>query len=335
MASADQIRRRDRLITELLSNSRGIRRFNIEDARMVCNLVAPILASERTLLRLDAPIKICGDIHGQFLDLMRVFESGKMPPQAKYLFLGDYVDRGDKSVEVILLLFALKIKFPNDIFLIRGNHESEEMTELFGFKDECKLKLNVAMWRLFLKVFSFLPLGAVVGDRMFCIHGGLSPSLRSLADIESIQRPIQVPEEGLIADLLWSDPDRSIAHWGPNDRGSTICWGIGAVNDFLKNVGLSYIVRGHQLAMQGYDFPFHPLTSVVTIFTASKYGGEFRNRAAYLSVDANFEIEFHVLPNWVPHLKFDDASVERSRPSTARRWSPMREVKKGRPSSGR
>ena len=217
----------DKLIEHILLNKskKGSRGFTCQDARAICRTVQPIFENEPSLLELPPPIKICGDIHGQLLDLLRVFELGGLPPDSKYLFLGDYVDRGPKSVEVILLLFALKIKYPESIYLIRGNHESMEMTETFGFADECKKKLNEQLWLRFLKVFDYLPIGAVVANEFFCIHGGLSPELKSLDDVRAIQRPTDIPEEGLVADLLWSDPCKSTVDFGPNDRGNTITWG--------------------------------------------------------------------------------------------------------------
>jgi serine/threonine-protein phosphatase PP1 catalytic subunit len=221
----------------------------------------------------------------------------------------------------------MKIRFPNHVYLIRGNHESPEMTELFGFQDECKKKLNISMWHAFLKVFALLPLGAIVGGKMFCIHGGLSPSLHSLSDISAIRRPVDIPDEGLVADILWSDPDAMVTEWGPNDRGSTISWGLQAVEKFLKSTGMTYIVRAHQMAMGGYDFPFTPNKSVVTIFTASHYAGECHNKAAYLSIDDKWAMEFHVLPTWQPHVRLDDHDTfEARRPATGRRRVTAKEM---------
>jgi serine/threonine-protein phosphatase PP1 catalytic subunit len=288
------------------------------------------LLSEPSLLELDRPIRICGDIHGQFTDLLRVFEMGGLPPASKYLFLGDYVDRGDKSVEVILLLFALKIRFPTFIYLLRGNHESPEMTEMFGFADECRRKLSRPMWDIFLRVFDCLPIAAVITGGFFCIHGGISPHLQSLDDIAAIRRPTSIPEEGLLADLLWSDPNADVVDWGPNDRGATISWGEQAAVDFLTRTEMSYIVRAHQMAMDGFDFPFQNNPKIVTVFTASKYAGEFRNKAAIMIVDEAGEPSFAPLPNWIPSVRSD--GIERhephDRPATARRAAKKAPPKK-------
>lgn len=276
--------------------------------------------AEPSLLTLDFPIRICGDIHGQFLDLLRVFEQGGLPPSSRYLFLGECVNRGESSVEVIVLLFALKMRHPNSIFLLRGNHESTEMTEVFGFADECKRKLEPEMWALFLKAFETLPIAALVGTRFFCVHGGLSPELTSPIDVLKIQRPVEIPENGLMADLLWSDPNPEVAEWGPSERGATITWGLSVAERFMDINGLVGIVRGHQMAMDGFAFPFEPLDRrIVTVFTASKYAGEYENKAAYMEIGGDGVPVFKVLSKFVPHLKAPKADRKQERPGTARR----------------
>jgi serine/threonine-protein phosphatase PP1 catalytic subunit len=293
--------RLDTVIAGLISDARRLP--SVSTVQWLCQCVQPVLLSERSLLSLDPPIRICGDIHGQFLDLLRVFELGGLPPNSRYLFLGDYVDRGERSVEVIVLLFALKARFPDSVFLLRGNHESPEMTELFGFADECKRKLEPPLWPVFLKTFDYLPIAAIVDNKFFCVHGGLSPHLASPSDILQIDRPTEIPGEGLMADLLWSDPNPLTDRWGPNERGATITWGLLVAREFMEKNKLAGIVRGHQMAMEGYSFPFSPHDRrVVTVFTASKYAGEFQNRAAYMEVRKDGSTGFMTLPKWVPHL---------------------------------
>jgi serine/threonine-protein phosphatase PP1 catalytic subunit len=313
----------DLVVSELISDTR--QRPTAETVRWLCESIQPIFLSEPSLLTLDPPIHICGDIHGQYLDLLRVFELGGLPPVSRYLFLGDYVDRGERSVEVIILLFALKLRHPQSLYMIRGNHESPEMTELFGFGDECKRKYGGQIWALFLRVFETLPIAAVIGASYFCVHGGLSPGLHSLDDVRSIKRPTAIPEDGLLADLLWSDPDRDVHEWGPNERGETISWGLKVASKFMEATKLSFIVRAHQMAMAGYAHPFHPDRSVVTVFTASGYAGQYQNRAAVMSIDDALVHTFSILPRTIPHFNVDDALVSR-RPATARRT--MRRGKK-------
>lgn len=290
------------LINDIINiNSRP--RFLTNNIKWLCQQIMPVFLSEPTLLELEPPINICGDIHGQLYDLLRVFENGGMPPKASYLFLGDYVDRGDKSVEVICLLFALKLLYPQNIYLLRGNHESPEMTELFGFADECRKKLSSSMWPAFLRVFDTMPIGAVIGKQYFCIHGGLSPHLHSLDDVRQIKRPTPIPEDGLLADLLWSDPNPNTREWGPNDRGATITWGSRIATKFLSDNKLACVVRGHQMAMNGFEFPFAPSQNTVTVFTASKYANEYQNRAAYMAIEDKEGFSFIILPSRKPRLK--------------------------------
>merc|ERR1719265_2093377 len=154
-------------------------------------------------LELECPLKVCGDVHGQYADVLRLFECGGFPPEANYLFLGDYVDRGKHSLETICLLLAYKIKCPKNFFLLRGNHECASINRIYGFYDECKRRFNVKLWRSFVDVFNCMPVAALVAGRVFCMHGGLSPELLSLDKINKIPRPIDIPDFGLLCDLLW------------------------------------------------------------------------------------------------------------------------------------
>nr|DAD39032.1 TPA_asm: hypothetical protein HUJ06_013356 [Nelumbo nucifera] len=154
-----------------------------------------------------------GDIHGQYSDLLRLFEYGGLPPAANYLFLGDYVDRGKQSIETICLLLAYKIKYPKNFFLLRGNHECASINRIYGFYDECKRRFNVRLWKTFTDCFNCLPVAALIDDKILCMHGGLSPDLKNLDQIRNIARPVDVPDQGLLCDLLWADPDKDIQGW--------------------------------------------------------------------------------------------------------------------------
>ena len=140
------------------------------------------------LLELNAPINICGDIHGQYPDLLRMFEFGRFPPESNYLFLGDYVDRGKQSMECMLLLLCFKIKFPENFFLLRGNHEASQINRIYGFYDECKRRYNVKLWKLFNDCFNCLPFVAIVEEKIICMHGGLSPSLSNMDQLRQVRR---------------------------------------------------------------------------------------------------------------------------------------------------
>ena len=200
----------------------------------VCRAARGIFLSQPTLLELGTPVKVVGDIHGQFGDLMRIFQLCGMPPTANYLFLGDYVDRGKQSIETFLLLLCFKIRYPENVFLLRGNHECASVTKVYGFYDECKRRASTKVWKSFVDVFNTLPIAATIGGKIFCVHGGLSPYLNALDDIRSIHRPTDIPDVGLLSDLLWSDPDNSLTDWGPNDRGVSYCFGPSVVSSFCS-----------------------------------------------------------------------------------------------------
>jgi serine/threonine-protein phosphatase PP1 catalytic subunit len=177
-----------------------------------------IFLQQPMLLEIGAPMNICGDTHGQFSDLLRLFEMGGYPPDSNYLFLGDYVDRAKQSVEVITLCLCFKIKYPEHFFLLRGNHECASLNRIYGFYDECKRRYSVKLWRIFADCFNCMPVAAVVEDKILCMHGGLSPDLDNLSQIFDIPRPTDVPDEGLLCDLLWADPDADVMGWGYNSR---------------------------------------------------------------------------------------------------------------------
>eukprot|EP00397_Hematodinium_sp_SG-2012_P043614 GEMP01048518.1.p1 GENE.GEMP01048518.1~~GEMP01048518.1.p1 ORF type:complete len:364 (+),score=64.14 GEMP01048518.1:96-1187(+) len=244
------------------------------------------------LLDLDAPIKICGDVHGQFCDLLRLLELGRLPPHSSYLFLGDYVDRGQQSLECLALLFTYKLKYPENIFLLRGNHECDNINRQYGFFDECKRRYSIRLWKRFSDAFSVLPVAARIDDRILCMHGGLSQDLHDVEDILAIERPCQVPEKGLLCDLLWSDPS-SKPGWNANERGVSFVFGPDVVEEFCQFHEIDLICRAHQVVQDGYLF--FAGRRLVTVFGAPNYCGEFNNSAALLVVDKDLECSFQLL----------------------------------------
>jgi serine/threonine-protein phosphatase PP1 catalytic subunit len=215
------------------------------------------------------------------------------PPQTRYVFLGDYVDRGKQSLETILLLLCYKIKYPNDIFLLRGNHECASVNRVYGFFDECKRRCNIKVWRGFTDVFNCLPLAAIVSEKIFCVHGGLSPHLKQMDDVKRIHRPVDIPEWGLLNDLLWSDPADGVQGWEDNDRGVSYVFGRDIISGFLQKHDLDLVCRGHMVVEDGYEF-FGDRT-LVTLFSAPNYCGEFNNAAAVMGISADLICSFEIL----------------------------------------
>ncbi|CCH40825.1 Serine/threonine-protein phosphatase [Wickerhamomyces ciferrii] len=259
----------------------------------ICSKAREIFLSQPTLLELSPPVKIVGDVHGQFGDLIRMFTKCGFPPAANYLFLGDYVDRGKQSLETILLLLCYKIKYPENFFLLRGNHECANVTRVYGFYDECKRRSNIKTWKLFIDTFNTLPLAAIVAGKIFCVHGGLSPVLNSMDEIRNVNRPTDVPDFGLINDLLWSDPTDALNEWEDNERGVSYCFNKVAINKFLQRFGFDLVCRAHMVVEDGYEF-FND-RSLVTVFSAPNYCGEFDNWGAVMSVSEELLCSFELL----------------------------------------
>ncbi|KAL0910514.1 hypothetical protein M5K25_021504 [Dendrobium thyrsiflorum] len=294
------------IIRRLLSAKKGrsTKQVNLTEVeiRKLCVASREIFLSQPNLLGLEAPIKICGDVHGQYSDLLRLFEYGGFPPAANYLFLGDYVDRGKQCIETICLLLSYKIKYPENFFLLRGNHECASINRIYGFYDECKRRFNVRLWKVFTETFNCLPVAALIDEKILCMHGGLSPSLKHLDQIENIERPTDVPDQGLLCDLLWADPDKDIQGWGENDRGVSYTFGPDKLSKFLQKHDLDLICRAHQVVEDGYEF--FASRKLVTIFSAPNYCGEFDNAGAMMSVDDALTCSFQILKPADKRVKF-------------------------------
>ncbi len=241
-------------------------------------------------LELESPLNVCGDIHGQFYDLLKLFEVAGVPPDANYLFLGDYVDRGKFSLESICLLLCYKIKYPENFFLLRGNHECASINKIYGFYDDCKRRYSVKLWKIFTDLFNCLPISACIDDKILCMHGGLSPELFSLEQLKKIARPTDIPDQGLLCDLLWSDPDKDVKGWGPNDRGISVTFSQSVIEKFLASQDLELICRGHQVVQDGYEF--FGKKNLITLFSAPNYCAEFDNLGGVMIIDENLMCSF-------------------------------------------
>lgn len=244
-----------------------------------------LLYAENTLLVLPAPITLVGDVHGQLFDVLELFRIAGDPSETRFLFLGDYVDRGYYSIETFALLCALKLKFPNHIYLLRGNHETRAINEVYGLYNECvKVYGHPGIWSLCNDVFSLLPVSAIVENRIFCTHGGLSPNLSRVEQVCLLPRGGELPRAGPLADLTWSDPD-DIDGWKPNTRGAGYLFGQKPTEEFCQNNKLDLVVRAHQLMMAGYEYKWNE--KLVTVWSAPNYMYTSGNEAAVMKIDEN------------------------------------------------
>ena len=259
-----------------------------KDLKELCEKAKEIFIEESNVQNVSAPVIICGDIHGQIYDLLELFKtSGGPPPEQKFIFLGDYIDRGSNSVETIELLICLKCLYPDKTILIRGNHESRNISFIYGFYDEINRKYgNSQPWKLFNEIFDLMPLCAVIDKTIFCVHGGLSPLITTIDQIRLINRKGEIPHEGAICDLLWSDPTDENETWVFNSRGAGWMFGYKVANEFNQINGLELICRAHQLAGEGIKYWFKE-KNLVTIWSCPNYCYRCGNKAGIIKLDKN------------------------------------------------
>ncbi|KAF8191141.1 serine/threonine-protein phosphatase 2B catalytic subunit A1 [Pholiota molesta] len=292
-------------------------RLTEEQALWILEKGTDILRKEGNVLQVDAPITVCGDIHGQYYDLMKLFEVGGSPADTRYLFLGDYVDRGYFSIECVLYLWSLKIWYPDSLFLLRGNHECRHLTDYFTFKLECKHKYSERIYDACMDSFCALPLAAVMNKQFLCIHGGLSPELNTLDDLRAIDRFREPPTHGLMCDILWADPVEDFGSEKTTDsfvhnhvRGCSYFFTYQAACQFLERNNLLSIIRAHEAQDAGYRMYRKTKTtgfpSVMTIFSAPNYLDVYGNKAAVLKYESNVmnirQFNYTPHPYWLPNF---------------------------------
>ena len=273
----------------------NIPKYTEDEIRELCQSSVDTLNDQSTILKIDVPVVIVGDIHGSLDDLMRLIKMFGKPPERNYLFLGDYVDRGDYSLPVIEYLLASVCKYPNHVWMIRGNHEFSHINRVYGFYDEIIANGdNEIIWEYFQEVFYYLPLAAIVFDKIFCVHGGLSPRLLDLSELRALSRPlpnyINLP---LVSDLVWSDPTDECPEYAANQRGSGVLFGTNAVTKFLEENQMSLIVRGHQCTANGVHAFANSMG--VTVFSCSDYSGIEKNKCGAFEVESLSDISIYSL----------------------------------------
>mmetsp|Transcript_17684 Transcript_17684/g.30443 ORF Transcript_17684/g.30443 Transcript_17684/m.30443 type:complete len:303 (-) Transcript_17684:61-969(-) len=263
------------------------------DLKKLCECVKELLIEESNVQPVSSPVTVCGDIHGQFHDLLELLRTGGEIPNTSYIFMGDFVDRGYNSLETFTLLLLLKARFPANITLLRGNHESRQITQVYGFYDECQRKYsNANAWKYCTDVFDYLTLAAVIDGRILCVHGGLSPDIRTLDQIRTINRRQEIPHEGSFCDLMWSDPEE-IETWAVSPRGAGWLFGGKVTAEFNHLNKLDLICRAHQLVQEGYKYMFQD-KSLVTVWSAPNYCYRCGNVAAILAFDDKLDREFKI-----------------------------------------
>jgi serine/threonine-protein phosphatase 2B catalytic subunit len=301
----------DNLKTHLFNEGR----LSEADSLAILERASKLLRSEPNVLNISAPLTVCGDIHGQYFDLMKLLEVGGDPKTTRYLFLGDYVDRGCFSIECVLLLFSYKMLYPTSFYLIRGNHECRHLTDYFTFKEECKKKYSMKIYDACMQAFDSLPLAAIMNNQFLCLHGGLSPAIKTVEDINKIDRFREPPSSGPMCDILWADPmedfnAENVELFEENDvRGCSYFFSYRAALEFLDRNNLLSVIRAHEAQDLGYKmFRKSPkgFPSVITLFSAPNYLDAYNNKGAVLRYEDNvmnirqFNCSPH--PYWLPNF---------------------------------
>ncbi|KAL4782138.1 Metallo-dependent phosphatase [Aspergillus varians] len=342
---------------EWLEAAKNCKYLSEAHMKQLCEIVKEYMMEESNIQPVSTPVTVCGDIHGQFYDLLELFRvSGGMPDESpteppktasvitsddieppttitnpelrkklknpgsaeddedaasdagqrdrssssgpadvtvnrNFVFLGDYVDRGYFSLETLTLLLCLKAKHPDRVTLVRGNHESRQITQVYGFYEECLQKYgNASVWKACCQVFDFMTLGAIVDGRVLCVHGGLSPEIRTLDQVRVVARAQEIPHEGAFCDLVWSDPD-DVETWAVSPRGAGWLFGDKVADEFCHVNDLTLIARAHQLVNEGYKYHFSN-NNVVTVWSAPNYCYRCGNLASVCEIEEDLNPKF-------------------------------------------
>ncbi|OHT09875.1 Ser/Thr protein phosphatase [Tritrichomonas foetus] len=269
--------------------------FSEQSIKEISDRAKDVFIAQETLIDVPAPIYVIGDLHGNVFDLVRILIMAGPPPINRFLFLGDYVDRGQYSVEIVTLLFALVSKYPDHVYLLRGNHEFARVNSTYGFQDECEtLYKTKVLYDYINDCFNYMPLAAVIGNEIFCVHGGISPQVSSFRQLKRVKKPIVEYDNNVACDLTWSDPSMDTKEYLRSSRGNGVTFGVTAVRTFLKSFNIKHILRAHQCVQLGIER--FAGDSVYTIFSCSNYTDANGNRCGLVYIQENMSIQSFSLP---------------------------------------
>ena len=240
---------------------------------LIIDEASKLLQNEQSVLYLKGDYHIVGDIHGNLDSLLKVFEKTGFPSgENKYVFLGDYIDRGSESIQVVTFLFCIKCLFSESVILLRGNHEIVSVNTFYGFKAQCELMYDLQLFKAFNLSFEKLPIAAVINNYFFCVHGGVSKLIQKVSDLSLITKFSQ-EQDDLSKDLLWSDPKEISGFYSQSPRLFGFYFSLRALEYFLEVTNLSHVIRSHEFCMYGYDFPFGEGKPITTVFSSDNYEG--------------------------------------------------------------
>ena len=280
----------DSIISKLSTCTKDITvHLSEEEIKFLVEKSKEIFLAQPTVLKLKAPITICGDVRGNINSVKKVFELSGNPKDKNYVFLGNYINRNENSLECLCLLLAYKIKYKDTFNILRGHYDNGQLCHAYGFEEECDAKTTKEIYNQIIALLDCLPLAATLDNKIFLVHGGISPQLENLAQIDAIQRPIVVPNEGLVCDLIWSDPDQDMKDaWAENSRGAGKLFGEKPLNEFLEKNGFTMLCRGHEPIKEGYEYLWDK--KLLTIFSDPLFCCK-DGKGAILEVDSTLKFE--------------------------------------------
>jgi diadenosine tetraphosphatase ApaH/serine/threonine PP2A family protein phosphatase len=292
-----------------------------DDFMQIINDAKEVIKNEPLVIELSGDMCVVGDIHGSIHSLVSILSKVGYPPEQKYVFLGDYVDRGKSGVEVIMLLYSLKILYPDSVYLLRGNHESGHLTRMYGFRHETMKKYSNAIYSAVIDSFSHLPVMAK-HNKILLLHGGIPENGFSLDIIKMMQKPKDIMDPGVFSDILWSDPNPSIDSFAESGRGIGHIFGKNVLIKFLKSNDLSMLIRSHQVCQDGFEYPFNDGSShstvCLTVFSCHDYMNKGNDAAVAVIKDntnpslqvITVSLQTFVFPQFIKEEVLDHPMIE-------------------------